>query len=255
MSLLTTVRTKRTGLMATAAGALLAGGFLTMPSAFATNDNSNGDNNPHNQVGICHHRMDQKDPYIFITVNANGSVSGHAGQSHQDGLDIIPSFQYNDNGVTKTFEGQNLNVVLPGTGGEVGSVFLANGCVITVVTTPPVTTPPVTTPPVTTPPVTTPPVTTPPATTPAVVPPVTNGTSPAVVPPAVVPGAVQPGAPGGQAMAGNAAPASVGVSAETSVSAAPADYTVPGLLLGSGTLLAAWLALTLWMKRRRGEHR
>lgn len=255
MSLLTTVKTKRTGLMATAAGALLAGGFLTMPSALAASPPPDTDTTT--KIAFCHaspphesvHPAGEKYEYIDTSVNAFYNA-GHI----DHGEDIWPAFSYVKAGKTFTVAAQNMGLI-PELG-VTGAAILANHCNVPGAgpTTPPVTTPPVTTPPVTTPPVTTPPATTP-ATTPAVVPPVTNGTSPAVVPPAVVPGAMQPGAPGGQAMAGNAAPASVGVSAETSVSAAPADYTVPGLLLGSGTLLGAWLALTLWMKRRRGEHR
>lgn len=64
-----------------------------------------------------------------------------------------------------------------------------------------------------------------------------------------------PGAAGAAAGGAKPAPAkSVSISAETSANTAPADYTAPGLLLGSGALLIAWLALTLWIRRHRGEH-
>ncbi|WP_369046127.1 hypothetical protein [Sinomonas sp. P10A9] len=99
----------------------------------------------------------------------------------------------------------------------------------------------------TTPPATTPPATTPPATTQ----PPASTTSPAVVPE----GTTSAPPAQGQGGAQNPAPAeSVAISAQTSASPTAADYTVPGLLFGSGSLLGAWLALTLWMKRRRGEH-
>lgn len=82
--------------------------MLAGAPAFAVPSTS-GDDNPHNKVTICHATKSKSNPYVQISVNANGSVSGHAGNQHQDGNDIIPPFDYNDNGATKHFAGQNWN--------------------------------------------------------------------------------------------------------------------------------------------------
>lgn len=87
-------------------GALSVALLATAP-ALASKPANPGDSNPHDKVTICHATGSAKNPYVQITVNANGSVSGHAGNSHQNGQDIIPSFDYNDNGTIKTFPGQN----------------------------------------------------------------------------------------------------------------------------------------------------
>jgi hypothetical protein len=68
---------------------------------YATNGNSNAGNN----VTICHATGSKTNPYVKISPNANGVVSGHA--AHQDERDIIPGFHYNDHGTNKTFPGQN----------------------------------------------------------------------------------------------------------------------------------------------------
>ena len=77
-----------------------------------------GDNNPHNMITICHALGNGG--FIQITPNANGDVSGHAGNSHQDGKDIIPPFEYNDDGETAYFPGQNWD--------EEGIAIWENGC-------------------------------------------------------------------------------------------------------------------------------
>jgi hypothetical protein len=104
---------------------------------YATNGNSNAGN----KVTICHATGSKTNPYVRISPNANGVVAGHA--AHQDGRDIIPSFQYNDHGSNKTFPGQNWNAngqaiynngckpvaqtpVTPGRGGGVSSSVLAS---------------------------------------------------------------------------------------------------------------------------------
>ncbi|GAB3268741.1 hypothetical protein GCM10027449_02300 [Sinomonas notoginsengisoli] len=231
MALLSTISKKKTGLIAAAAGGLLAGGFLTMPAAVAANGNDNGVG--HTPVTICHHVGDTKDPYRVITPDASGVYDGHL--DHQYADDIIPPFSYmNGQGQTISFAGQNWT--------PANEAILNNDCK-PVVVKPPTTE---TTPPATE--TSTPPGTH--STPPSGVKPPASSSSPAVVPPATTkappakgPAAVKP------------APAkSMAVSAKTSANTAPADYTVPGLLMGSGTLLGAWLALTLWMKRRRGGH-
>jgi hypothetical protein len=64
---------------------------------------TNGDDNPHNQVTICHATGSQSNPYVQNSPNANGNVSGH--DNH--GGDIIPPFTYNDNGDQKQYPGKN----------------------------------------------------------------------------------------------------------------------------------------------------
>lgn len=76
--------------------------FAAVPGLAAANDNNGGDNNPHNQVTLCH-ATGQAGSFVEITVNANGSVSGHSNHAK----DIIPPFTYNDNGTNKNFPGQN----------------------------------------------------------------------------------------------------------------------------------------------------
>lgn len=80
---------------------------LAAAPALAVPETDNGSENPHNKVTICHATGSQSNPYVVNTPNANGDVSGHAGNSHQDGRDIIPPFEYNDGGETKMFPGQN----------------------------------------------------------------------------------------------------------------------------------------------------
>jgi hypothetical protein len=79
-------------------------------------------NNPHNRVSLCHSTGSQTNAFVKITVNANGTASGHAGSQHQGGRDIIPPFDYEDNG-TKHFPGQNWNAQ--------GQATFSNNCVAT----------------------------------------------------------------------------------------------------------------------------
>ena len=102
--------------------ALLSVAMLAGAPALASADtpSTRGDDNPHNKVTLCHATKSKSNPYVEISVNANGSVSGHAGSSHQNGQDIIPPFDYNDNGTTKHFPGQNWN--------SSGQAIFNNGC-------------------------------------------------------------------------------------------------------------------------------
>jgi hypothetical protein len=79
---------------------------------------SNSNSNAGNKVTICHATGSNTNPFVVISPNANGVINGHYG--HQDARDIIPSFNYNDHGTTKTFAGQNL--------ANGGQAVLDNGC-------------------------------------------------------------------------------------------------------------------------------
>lgn len=81
----------------------------------------NGNSNSGNSVTICHATGSQTNPYEEISPNANGVISGHV--NHQDTKDIIPPFDYNDQGTTKHFAGQNYDVN--------GQAILKNHCVAT----------------------------------------------------------------------------------------------------------------------------
>ena len=88
-----------------------------------------GNENPGKKVTICHATGSENNPYVKESPNANGDVSGHAGQSHQGGRDIIPPFTYNEGDEEKSFPGQNWdangqatfnNNCVPTTGGQGG---------------------------------------------------------------------------------------------------------------------------------------
>jgi hypothetical protein len=98
------------------AAALIIGG-----PAIAIAKTDNGNSNAGNKVTICHATGSQTNPFVKITPNANGVVSGHIG--HQDANDIIPPFSYNDHGTTKQFAGQNWDAT--------GQATFNNGCVVT----------------------------------------------------------------------------------------------------------------------------
>lgn len=85
--------------------------------AAAKSDDNNGSNNPHDQVTLCHATGSATNPYVEITVNANGSVSGHDNHSK----DIIPPFSYNDHDTTKNYPGKNWTTT--------GQAIYNNGCV------------------------------------------------------------------------------------------------------------------------------
>jgi hypothetical protein len=92
----------------------------TAAIASAANDNNNGNSNAQNKVTICHATGSQTNPYVKISPDANGVISGHV--NHQDTRDIIPPFDYNDHGTTKSFPGQNWDAN--------GQAIFNNGCVV-----------------------------------------------------------------------------------------------------------------------------
>lgn len=99
-------------------GGLSLAGFALLNPVASAQSHGNGNNNPHNKVTICHATGSQSNPYVRITLNANGVVSGHHG--HQDGRDIIPPFTYNDHGTTRNYPGQNWDTA--------GQAIWNNGC-------------------------------------------------------------------------------------------------------------------------------
>lgn len=108
------VKNKITSIAAGAAATVL---IAAAPAASVLAD-SNSNSNAHNKVTICHATGSQSNPYVVITPNANGVVSGH--EAHQDQNDIIPPFDYNDHGTTKHFAGQNWDAS--------GQAIFNNGC-------------------------------------------------------------------------------------------------------------------------------
>jgi len=94
---------------------------LAIGPAVAIAKTNNGNSNAGNKVTICHATGSRSNPYVQITPNANGVISGHV--SHQDSRDIIPSFTYNDHGSTKNFPGQNWDAN--------GQAIFNNGCAAT----------------------------------------------------------------------------------------------------------------------------
>src|SRR4051794_35440965 len=106
------------GITAFSSAALILGA----PTALAKNHNDdNGNSNAGNKVTICHATGSATNPYVMITPNVNGIISGHG--AHQDQRDIIPPFDYNSHGTTMHFAGQNWDLN--------GQAILANGCKIT----------------------------------------------------------------------------------------------------------------------------
>lgn len=95
---------------------LLAAILVAAGPAVAAAKTDNGNSNAHNKITICHATGSQTNPYVVITPDANGVISGHV--NHQDSGDIIPPFDYNDHGTTKHFAGQG------------DQSILANGCVV-----------------------------------------------------------------------------------------------------------------------------
>lgn len=82
-----------------------------------------GNDNPGNKVTLCHATGSKTNPFVEISPNANGAVSGHA--KHED--DIIPVFDYNDHGQTVRFPGLNLYTNY---NGFTGAQVLANHCAV-----------------------------------------------------------------------------------------------------------------------------
>ena len=100
--------------------ASIAATLVAVGPAIAIAKTNNGNSNAGNKVTICHATGSQTNPYVRITPNANGVISGHVGSSHQGGRDIIPPFDYNDHGTKKHFAGQNWNTS--------GQATFNNGC-------------------------------------------------------------------------------------------------------------------------------
>ena len=71
------------------------------------NNNGNDGNNNNDILKICH-ATGQSDNFQSITLDENGIISGHAGESHHDGKDIIPPFDYGNPAIN--FVGQNWNI-------------------------------------------------------------------------------------------------------------------------------------------------
>lgn len=108
---------------------------LFMASVFVSTvqaTNNPGNSNPGNKVTICHATGSQSNPYVRITVNANGAVHGH----DKHGRDIIPPFKYNQGGQQKNYPGKNWNAQ--------GQAIYNNGCKPSGQTTSPQQNPPVT---------------------------------------------------------------------------------------------------------------
>jgi hypothetical protein len=80
----------------------------TWGSGNGNNDNNNGNDGSSNNdfIKICH-ATGQSEKFQSIMIDENGVINGHVGESHQDGQDIIPPFNYGNS--TIYFEGQNWN--------------------------------------------------------------------------------------------------------------------------------------------------
>lgn len=68
------------------------------------------------KIGICHATGNGK--YVYIEISKDGTASGHAGEEHQDGEDIIPAYSWVEDQVRYYFDGQNLDKI----------DILTNGC-------------------------------------------------------------------------------------------------------------------------------
>lgn len=102
------------------AGTLATLLLATAPVAAGNmNDNHGheGNDNEHNKVTLCHATGSTTNPYVEITINANGAVNGHAGHAN----DIIPPFNYNNHGMNASFPGLNWDAK--------GQATLNNNCV------------------------------------------------------------------------------------------------------------------------------
>jgi len=72
------------------------------------NNNNNGnDGNNNDSIRICH-ATGQSGKFQSITLDEDGIINGHAGESHHDGKDIIPPFDYGNPAIN--FAGQNWNI-------------------------------------------------------------------------------------------------------------------------------------------------
>jgi LPXTG-motif cell wall-anchored protein len=95
-------------IMAVFSMALVALSFvLVAPAANASSD----------KIGICHATGSGK--FVSQEISKDGTANGHAGDSHQDGRDIIPAYSWVENKVRYYFDGQNLDK----------ADLLLNGCI------------------------------------------------------------------------------------------------------------------------------
>lgn len=101
-----------------AAGVAAAGLIATAPVAAVLAQSGNGNDNPGNNITICHATGSATNPYVVNSPNANGIISGH--DKHQDLRDIIPPFDYKSGKTTKHFPGQNWTAS--------GQAIYNNGC-------------------------------------------------------------------------------------------------------------------------------
>ncbi len=85
----------------TAIALLAAGTLLTAAPAQADSG----------KVDICHATSAANGKYVKIEISKDGTANGHAGDSHQDGRDIIPAYSWVEDQVRHYFPGQNLDQV------------------------------------------------------------------------------------------------------------------------------------------------
>jgi uncharacterized repeat protein (TIGR01451 family)/LPXTG-motif cell wall-anchored protein len=125
------MRTTRSRLLALAA----AGALVGVPGATAAHA-AGGDSN--GKQTICHATSSDTNPYVINTPNKNGDVDGHADHtgpvwnpSLKDGHvwwgDIIPPFDYNEDGQTLHFDGLNWDAD--------GQAWFANDCRVPITAT------------------------------------------------------------------------------------------------------------------------
>jgi hypothetical protein len=162
---------KRTLLLLAVSTAVMILGLL---AAFASAGNSAPKvQKDADHVTICHATGSASNPFVQISPSASGVFNGHLGQSHQDGRDIIPPFEYKGQTYSQNWD-------------ATGQAIFKNGCKpVGTTTTTPTTTTSTTTPTTTSTTTTTTPtktVTTPPTT---VTSPTQTVTSPTVTSPTV----------------------------------------------------------------------
>jgi uncharacterized repeat protein (TIGR01451 family) len=132
---MTTFRSRRRAVLAL--GAVTA--LIVVPGSPALAGSDHGDSN--GKQTICHRNNSDEHagkPYVVETPDKNGSVSGHDDHTgpiwnptlkdeHIKWGDIIPPFDYNDNGVVKHFAGLNWTTA--------GQAWFNNGCNVPITVT------------------------------------------------------------------------------------------------------------------------
>jgi hypothetical protein len=116
-------RTRRTALLA--AGVTAAAGAVMVLTAVGTTSSAGAAPLP--QITICHATPPgtAADGWTPVVVNEASIIHGRNHATHR--LDIIPAFDYFDNG-NRTYPGKNLDKVLRN--GHTGADILANECVV-----------------------------------------------------------------------------------------------------------------------------